>query len=154
MAPGNALTPQLITECPPVNVVHRYGFELPAHAESVGRARTLTRGRLLNWGLDEGTCEIAVLVVSELFTNAVVHAAGDHVVCELRQGEDRVRIAVEDQGCGPTGPQMHRGSQDEHGRGLFLVDSLSSGWGAYDVSGYCPGRVVWAELPHGVEKPC
>ncbi|RDG32241.1 ATP-binding protein [Streptomyces corynorhini] len=151
MAPGNALTPQLIALCPG-NAVRRYGFRLPAHAESVGRARQLTRDRLDHWDLDEQTRETAVLVVSELVTNAIVHAAGARVLCELREGEGHLRIAVEDQGYGPTGPQLHHTGVDEcegeGGRGLFLVDSLCSGWGAHDTSGYGPGRVVWAELPH------
>ncbi|MYV57513.1 ATP-binding protein [Streptomyces sp. SID3212] len=151
MAPGNAPTPQLITQRPG-NVVRRYGFELPARAESVGRARKLTAERLLRWGMDDDTCQTAILVVSELVTNAVVHAAGDHVVCEIREGEGHLRIAVEDQGYGPTGPQMHPHSDDEGGRGLFLIDSLCTGWGAHDTSGYGPGRVVWAELPHGAAR--
>ncbi|AXG81326.1 ATP-binding protein [Streptomyces paludis] len=163
MAPGNALTPQLIAALCPGNVVRRYGFRLPAHAESAGRARQLTRDRLGRWELDEETCDTAVLVVSELVTNAIVHAAGHRVMCELREDGGTLRIAVEDQGFGPTGPQLHRTgkgvgavggesdgeSEGEHGRGLFLVDSLCSGWGAHDTSGYGPGRVVWAELAHG-----
>ncbi|MFE9884090.1 ATP-binding protein [Streptomyces scopuliridis] len=157
MAPGNALTPQLIALCPG-NVVRRYGFQLPAHAESVCRARQLTGDRLATWEVDEETRETAVLVVSELVTNAVVHAAGDHVICEIRQSNGKLRIAVEDQGYGPTGPQLHRTaegeSEGEGGRGLFLVDSICSGWGTHDTSGYGPGRVVWAELSHGAEQSC
>ncbi|KIF71267.1 regulatory protein [Streptomyces sp. AcH 505] len=155
MAPGNALTPQLITVCPG-NVVRRYGFELPARAESVSRARKLTQDRLRRWEVAEETCETAVLVVSELVTNAVVHAAGDHVICEIREEQGRLRIAVEDQGYGPTGPQLHRAAEDEGGRGLFLVDSMCSCWGAHDTSGYGPGRVVWAELSpeKETEAPC
>ncbi|GAA3715137.1 ATP-binding protein [Streptomyces tremellae] len=153
MAPGNALTPRLAPMCPG-NVVRRYGFELPARAESVGRARKLTEDRLLGWGIGKGTSQTAVLVVSELVTNAVVHAAGDHVICELRVDQEKLRIAVEDQGYGPTGPQLQRGSADEGGRGLFLVDSVCSCWGAQDTSGYGPGRVVWAELPLRTDAPC
>jgi anti-sigma regulatory factor (Ser/Thr protein kinase) len=153
VAPGNALTPQLTPACPG-NVVQRYGYELPARAESVGRARKLTQDRLVLWGIGQETSDTAVLVVSELVTNAVVHAAGDHVICELRLDRGRLRIAVEDQGYGPTGPQLHRGSEDEGGRGLFLVDSVCSCWGAQDTSGYGPGRVVWAEVPLRVETPC
>jgi anti-sigma regulatory factor (Ser/Thr protein kinase) len=136
------------------NVVRSYGFELPARPDAVSRARKLTRDRLAGWGLAEDTCETAVLVVSELFTNAVVHAAGDHVISELRQYAGQLRISVEDQGYSPTGPQMHRGSEDEGGRGLFLVDSLSTCWGAHDTSGFATGRVVWAELSLGTEQPC
>lgn len=157
MAPGNALTPPLMTVCPG-NVVRRYGFALPAHAESVCRARRLARARLDRWGTTDETLETAILIISELVTNAVVHAPGDHVMCELREENGRLHIAVEDQGFGPTGPQLHRVSDDEHGRGLLLVDALSSSWGTRDTSGYGAGRVVWAELPHeagqGQGQPC
>ncbi|MFJ2113885.1 MULTISPECIES: ATP-binding protein [unclassified Streptomyces] len=158
MAPGNALTPQLTALCPgPGNVVRRYGFQLPAHAESVARARRLTRDRLARWELDEETRDITVLIVSELVTNAIVHTAGNRVICEIRADRGRLRIAVEDQGYGPTGPQLHRtaesATEGEGGRGLFLIDSLCSGWGAHSTSGYGPGRVVWAELPHAVPAP-
>ena len=153
MAPGNALTPQLTALCPG-NVVRRYGFQLPAHAESVARARQLTLDRLIRWEIEEETRETAVLVVSELVTNAIVHTAGDHVICEVRDGEGQLRIAVEDQGYGPTGPQLHQvamgESEGEGGRGLFLVDALCGGWGTHDTSGYGPGRVVWAELARAV----
>lgn len=153
MAPGNALTPQLTPVCPG-NVVRRYGFELPARAESVSRARKLTDLRLVQWGVGRETGDTAILVVSELVTNAVVHAAGHHVICELRLDRGRLRIAVEDQGYGPTGPQLHRGGEDEGGRGLFLVDAVSSCWGAQETSGYGPGRVVWAELSLRAETSC
>ncbi|MFI5755121.1 ATP-binding protein [Streptomyces sp. NPDC051569] len=153
MAPGNALTPQLTAPCL-AHAVRRYGFELPARAESVGRARTLAGDRLARWGISESTRETVILIVSELFTNAIVHAAGDHVICEIKEGMGYLRVSVEDQGYGPTGPRMHRASEDEGGRGLFLVDSMAQGWGVHDTAGYGPGRVVWAELPHGVESPC
>ncbi|MEU3183322.1 ATP-binding protein [Streptomyces sp. NPDC006923] len=153
MAPGNALTSQPTALCSG-NVVRRYGFELPARVESVGRARTLTRDRLAQWGVADDTAETAVLVVSELVTNAIVHAAGEHVICEIREGRGHLRIAVEDQGYGPTGPQLHRVSDGEGGRGLLLIDTLCDGWGAHDTSEYSPGRVVWAELPYGTGQPC
>jgi anti-sigma regulatory factor (Ser/Thr protein kinase) len=155
VAPGNALTPQLTALCPG-NVVRRYGFQLPALAESVARARQLTLDRLIRWEIEKETRETAVLVVSELVTNAIVHTAGDHVICEVRDGEGQLRIAVEDQGYGPTGPQLHHvavgESEGEGGRGLFLVDALCGGWGTHDTSGYGPGRVVWAELPRAVRS--
>jgi anti-sigma regulatory factor (Ser/Thr protein kinase) len=162
VAPGNALTPQLTALCPG-NAVRSYAFRLPAHAKSVGRARQLTRDRLNLWELPEETRETAVLVVSELVTNAVVHAAGDHVGCEIQDGGGLLRVAVEDQGYGPTGPEIHRTAgketEDEGGRGLFLVDSMCDSWGVHDTTGFGSGCVVWAELPHGTlphgtERPC
>ncbi len=91
--------------------------------------------------------------MSELVTNAVVHTASARVVCELRRLENRLRIAVQDQGHQPGGPRLGAGADDEHGRGLLLVDTMCSAWGSRDA-GDGSGRIVWAELPHGSEHSC
>ncbi len=125
----------------------RFRFELAAHPGSPAQARRLTRARLTGWSVCEDTCETAALVVSELVTNAVVHTASSQIVCELQDGEDLVRIAVRDEGCAPNeshpSPQL---PEEEHGRGLLLVDALCRAWGAQE---YGPGLVVWAEVPRG-----
>lgn len=122
----------------------RFRFELAAHPGSVAQARRLTRSRLSGWSVCEDTCDTAALVVSELVTNAIVHAAGQRVVCELHDAEDLVRIAVCDEGCAPGDPRPSSGQPDEeHGRGLLLVAAVSRAWGAQDTG---PGLLVWAEL--------
>ncbi|MET9512793.1 ATP-binding protein [Streptomyces flavidovirens] len=145
MAPGTALVPQLMDRCRGT-AVRRYGFELPARAEFVSSARRLTGQQLARWGVDEDTCDTAALIVSELFTNAVLHTASEQVVCELRDSDGRLRVAVKDQGLEPTGPRLRQAGDEEHGRGLQLVDTLSSFWGTRDATDG-PGRIVWAELP-------
>nr|WTB35369.1 ATP-binding protein [Streptomyces sp. NBC_00830] len=152
MAAGSALIPQLADLSPGTEAL-RYCFALPAHPESVAGARRLTRARLDEWRLDAGAHEAAVLIVSELVTNAVVHTASARVVCELHCLERRLRIAVQDQGHQPGGPKLRRTADDEHGRGLLLVDAMSSAWGSHDA-GDGAGRIVWAELPHGTEQSC
>jgi hypothetical protein len=93
----------------------------------------------------EDTCDTAALVVSELVTNAIVHTASDIVVCELHDGDDLVRIAVRDQGCAPGEPHPSPQRPDEeHGRGLILVEALCHSWGAQE---HGPGLLVWADLP-------
>ncbi len=109
-------------------------------------ARRLTRQQLTQWDVDEDACDTAALIVTELFTNAVLHTASEHVACELRDSDGRLRVAVKDQGMRPTGPQLRQAGHEEHGRGLQLVDALSSFWGTRDVADG-PGRIVWAELP-------
>lgn len=122
----------------------RFRFELAAHPGSVARARRLTRSRLSGWSVCEDTCDTAALVVSELVTNAIVHAAGQRVVCELHDVDDLVRIAVCDEGCAPGEPRPSSERPDEeHGRGLLLVAAVSRAWGAQDTG---PGLLVWAEL--------
>jgi hypothetical protein len=111
----------------------------------------LTRARLNGWSVCEDTCDSAALVVSELVTNAIVHTASTHIVCELHDGDDLVRIAVRDEGCAPGQPgepgKPHPSgprSEEERGRGLLLVDALCRAWGAHE---HGPGLLVWAELP-------
>ncbi|MFJ1622623.1 ATP-binding protein [Streptomyces sp. NPDC088190] len=152
MAPGSALIPRHMDLSPGTEAL-RYCFALPAHPESVAGARRLTRARLDEWRLDADAHDSAILIVSELVTNAVVHTLSTRVVCELRCLDGRLRIAVQDQGHQPGGPQLCRTADDEHGRGLLLVDAMCSSWGTRDA-GNGSGRIVWAELPHGSERPC
>ncbi|WP_328497015.1 ATP-binding protein [Streptomyces sp. NBC_00414] len=131
----------------------RFRFELAAHPGSAAQARHLTRARLSGWAVCEDTCDTAELVVSELVTNAIVHTASRHVVCELHDGTDLVRIAVRDEGCAPGEPHPSpQRPEEEHGRGLLLVAAMCTAWGAQETG---PGLLVWAELPrtanNGVE---
>ncbi|WP_418960027.1 ATP-binding protein [Streptomyces tritici] len=163
MASGNALTPRLMDPRPmdprpladarrALPSVRRFAFELPARTSSVARARLLAHERLTLWGCGEDVRDTVALVVSELVTNAVVHTGSARVICELREGQDRLRISVHDEG-GPAGPRIRDCGEEERGRGLILVDAVSSAWGA-DPTANGTGRVVWAELAHGTELPC
>ncbi|MGW1271387.1 ATP-binding protein, partial [Streptomyces sp. NPDC002491] len=136
----------------------RFRFELAAHPGSPAQARRLTRARLTGWSVCEDTCDTAALVVSELVTNAIVHTASDIVVCELHDGDDLVRIAVRDQGCAPGEPHPSpQRPEEEHGRGLILVEALCHSWGAQE---HGPGLLVWADLlrtadvPRDAAEPC
>ncbi|MFD5907305.1 ATP-binding protein [Streptomyces massasporeus] len=130
----------------------RFRFELAAHPGSPAQARRLTRARLTGWSVCEDTCDSAALVVSELVTNAIVHTASTHIVCELLDGDDLVRIAVRDEGCAPGQPHAASRTrpEEEHGRGLLLVDALCHSWGAHENG---PGLLVWAELPRTADTP-
>ncbi|MER6573356.1 ATP-binding protein [Streptomyces sp. NPDC001093] len=123
-------------------------FDLAAQPTAVGTARRVVDDLLTAWGVPDGPRDDAVLVTSELVTNALVHAAGERIACRLHGTADLIRIEVEDQDGGPTLPAARRpGPDDQHGRGLFLVDALSRDWGVTPESGG-PARVVWAELPY------
>lgn len=129
----------------------RFRFELAAHPGSPAQARRLTRARLTGWSVCEDTCDTAVLVVSELVTNAIVHTASDVVVCELHDGDDLVRIAVRDQGCSPDEPHPSpQRPEEEHGRGLLLVEALCHAWGAQENG---LGLLVWADLRRTADVP-
>ncbi|MDT3396885.1 ATP-binding protein [Streptomyces sp. B1866] len=121
-------------------------FRLPARGASVAAARRRVRSRLPLWGFRDEVCHAAELVMSELFTNAVVHTRSRHIRCLLRaEGGQSLYVEVADQGGGPVGPDpRHAGTEDESGRGLALVRALVDAWG--DHPGADGGRVVWAQL--------
>jgi hypothetical protein len=75
-----------------------------------------------------------------------MHGAGERIVCRLRTDGHRLHIEVQDENRGGTLPALRSPHPDDQsGRGLVLVDALSSDWGARDAP-LGSGRVVWAEL--------
>lgn len=125
-----------------------YWFSLPALRTSVRSARDTVRDRLRAWKLPGDTCCDAVLLVSELTTNAVLHTGSGHVLCglTLTGDERRLRIELHDEGSTPVRPTERRaGPGEEGGRGLFLVSQLADSWGSAR-STRADGKVVWAEL--------
>ncbi|MFI8306095.1 ATP-binding protein [Streptomyces sp. NPDC085927] len=124
----------------------RAAYFLPPDRRTVGRARHLVTEQLGLWGVAPDDCDTAVLVVSELLTNAVLHTNSRRVACTLGATPDLVLIQVTDDGSGPSAPRTRRaGSRDEAGRGLLLVRALSEHWGV-GVAEYGGGRTVWATL--------
>ncbi|QKV91065.1 ATP-binding protein [Streptomyces sp. NA02950] len=121
-------------------------FRLPARGASVAAARRRVRSQLPVWGFCEDVCDAAELVMSELFTNALVHTGSEQILCVLRAHERRsLYVEVTDQGGGPLGPTPRdAGVEDECGRGLALVRALTDAWG--DRPAADGGRVVWAQL--------
>ncbi len=82
------------------------------------------------------------LIVSELMANVVSHTKTDLTTVSIRRGKRRVRIEVADSSC--TTPQIgFADGNSGHGRGLVLVDALSSHWGYVK---YPWGKIVWAEM--------
>ncbi|WP_435245856.1 ATP-binding protein [Streptomyces sp. NRRL F-5630] len=118
---------------------------LPRRRTSVRKARDFAREAAGAWGC----CELAdslVLVVSELVTNAVVHArcgAGPQVALTLVRGEGAVRVEVRDSGRGGPAPRGAVAFTEESGRGLAVVDAMAADWGARDE---VVGKTVWALL--------
>ena len=122
-------------------------FEVPRDVASVREAREFVAGKLTEWGLDH-LIDDALLVTSELVTNAITHAES---ACHLRLSVVRstLRIDVIDTGRGAPEPQPESATE-EHGRGLHLVDALATAWGLDIVPG--EGKLVWAELADPVES--
>lgn len=87
----------------------------------------------------------ALLVVSELVTNAVCHAGGG---CTLSAWNRPHSLRVEVQDSSPDLPRFTPdppGPAEVGGRGLHIVDTLSARWGVRSAE---LGKTVWAEIPH------
>jgi len=95
---------------------------------------------LETWDVDAPTAT-ALLLTSELVTNAVKFAVAPFEVC-LRAEDGLLRLEVRDRNDGT--PRVHHPSPlDIRGRGLWLVDELATRWGSEPDGA---GKVVWFEL--------
>jgi anti-sigma regulatory factor (Ser/Thr protein kinase) len=115
---------------------------LPPDVPTVRLARQATRDTLAAWQLSHLE-EAAVLLVSELVTNAVRHARDTGAIgLELASVGTGLRMEVQDGDphwrLKPSSPD-----DDESGFGFVLVDSLAGRWGIRRVSA---GKAVWVEL--------
>ncbi|MEU8716533.1 SpoIIE family protein phosphatase [Streptomyces sp. NPDC001414] len=116
-------------------------WRLPARRDAPARARAHVRALLLRWGTRDGTRDNAVLLASELVTNAVRFATGPVTVRLIRSGH-ALLLEVGDTGNGR--PRLSRGGPfDDAGRGLHVVHKLTTRWG---VRWTDAGKVVWAEV--------
>jgi anti-sigma regulatory factor (Ser/Thr protein kinase) len=123
----------------PVDNVARSSVHLPVPA-AVGCVRGFVRGALTEWGLDHLVSD-AVLITSELATNAVTHGSSPFRTSLVR-GDGVVRVSVEDRSS--TWPQLHHAMPgDQDGRGMAIVATLSRRTGCSSTAG---GKITWAEL--------
>jgi anti-sigma regulatory factor (Ser/Thr protein kinase) len=97
---------------------------------NVARARAFVAEIL---GPDHPCAEVAVLLCSELVTNAVVHSnsglAGGSVTVTVADLTASVQVKVVDQGSASSIPVVSTDSLAADGRGLFLVENLADQWG-------------------------
>jgi anti-sigma regulatory factor (Ser/Thr protein kinase) len=114
-------------------------LEAPRDVVAGARARELVRQAVRDWGLAT-ILDDAALVVTELVTNAVTH--GGDFRLQLSRTSGALRIEVVDDGAGTPEPQP-QDIEAEGGRGIMLVDAMSSSWGVENVP---RGKLVWAEI--------
>ncbi|MCG0287512.1 ATP-binding protein [Streptomyces sp. PSAA01] len=118
---------------------------------AVPRARDFTREALRDWGWlpaatadHRAAAEDVLLVVSELVTNACLHAEGPEelrVSCNAKV----LRLEVVDLGTGTPAPRTPHRAGRPGGHGMFIVQRLCLDWGVVrNVEG--SGKTVWAEL--------
>jgi DNA-binding NarL/FixJ family response regulator len=121
-----------------VLAVERMRF--PGELQSARAARRFVGGVLEGWQCSDLEDSIQLLV-SELVTNAVIHAKSD-VEVALHLRADRVRVEVVDAAT----EYVHRrdaGEEEQSGRGMALTEALASAWG---IDTLVAGKSVWFEV--------
>jgi anti-sigma regulatory factor (Ser/Thr protein kinase) len=113
---------------------------LPPDTDSPRRARRFVEDALCD-GAPADVVELAVLLVSEVVTNAILHARSS-VRVAITWDNQRLRVEVADKSAArPVARQFAPDSGT--GRGLRLIEELSDAWGTQLV---VDGKVVWFEL--------
>jgi CheY-like chemotaxis protein len=118
----------------------RVDSAFPAQPRSVSWARAFAREALENWH-EEDLVDTVTLLLSELVTNAVVHASSaPNVAVHLLP--DRVHVEVSDDDT--TQLEVREAPLSaESGRGLAMVEALAHQWGQVELPG---GKVVWFDV--------
>ncbi len=123
------------TSSPRATGVRRF----PPVPASVAAARRFVDGLLS--GSDPELCERAVLIVSELATNALRHV-GSAFTVELDAGSASTYLAVADESPVPPRPRTPEPTETG-GRGMQIVDAVADDWG---VDARAAGKIVWCRL--------
>ncbi|MFG3102939.1 ATP-binding protein [Streptomyces sp. NPDC048182] len=135
---------RLVREVFPI-AKHDPGEPLPPEdGRRVRAMRQVTQDRLRSCGL-HCVADEAILIVSELVTNAILHGGGQQVCLTLDLEGDLLRIRVHDGVASHRGTVRRPGDEEEHGRGLALIQELArqkrGAWGVDD-----DGATTWCDL--------
>jgi anti-sigma regulatory factor (Ser/Thr protein kinase) len=131
----NAMAPTRPTE------INGRRVRLATGPAAAAEARSQVRAAIRAWDVpvDPG---VAVLLTSELVTNAITHERGEHVTLGISCSYGQLRVEVHDTSCFMP-VLVHAPADAETGRGLMLVDTLSAGWGSYRTPA---GKAVYFTL--------
>ncbi|WP_432562515.1 ATP-binding protein [Kineococcus sp. SYSU DK003] len=117
-------------------------LSLERSRRAVAQARSFVRDRCAESGVSETVCDTAVLLVSELVTNAVEHARSS-VDLSVTVSPAKVHVEVGDGNASlPAIQPADVGAV--HGRGMAIVDALADAWGVRPAG---RGKTVWFDLP-------
>jgi anti-sigma regulatory factor (Ser/Thr protein kinase) len=119
-------------------------WETHPPVDAVPFARDQLAQELTDRGIPTEAAEPALLVATELLTNAVEHARAP-IRLTVGVAAERVRIEVHDAAADPPRQQPHD-LWAPRGRGLQLVDGLSRRWGWNPDT---DGKTVWADVSSG-----
>lgn len=123
----------------PAPLAQLFEIEMDATTASIRKARSFVDVTLMAWDLDE-LRERAVLLTSELATNAVLHARTPFRVSVVLDGEVTIEVTDGSEEL----PRLEAVPVDgDRGRGLLLVSRLASRWGSRLEDG---GKTVWFTL--------
>lgn len=145
---NSAIThPATVLTTPRIPWPQRTHLELLALPSAVACARGHARWVALEWGLPDLADNLALLV-SELMTNAVRAsaraAAGEPPIVRLWLMCDQASVVIYVWDASSQMPVRHdAGPDSEGGRGLLVIDALSTDWGAYSKD---KGKVVWVMI--------
>ena len=101
-------------------------LELRPEPGSPRQARSFVRSVLEEWGVDQPVIEDAELLVTEVVTNAVIHAQ-TNITLEVSRRSDDLLFEVSDLD-GHHVTRRQPTERESTGRGMYLVDSLASEW--------------------------
>ena len=128
----------------------RTELRLPAESIAPALARAGIRGT--SPPVPDRVAADLALLVTEVVSNAVRHAStgpGDEIVVRLF-ANDRIRVEVVDRGPGfAAGHRPEPGGDRSSGWGLYLLDTIASGWGVDTEDGT---TVVWFELDPAADR--
>lgn len=116
--------------------------QLPADPSAVPTARRFASQAVSDMGGSEAVLETTKLLVTELATNAVVHAHSEIRVSVVPLAHS-VRVEVRDDDPNPLAPTCRPDPDATGGRGLWLVSSLADAWG---VNRNEQGKTIWFEV--------
>ncbi|HXP20521.1 MAG TPA: ATP-binding protein [Streptosporangiaceae bacterium] len=116
-------------------------ISLSAGPAAAAEARGQVQAAIRAWDVPVDS-PVAVLLTSELVTNAIRHEAGEIVVLDITCDRDQLRVDVHDTSRSVPLPVDAPGDA-ETGRGLMLVSSLSTEWGYYRTRA---GKAVYFTL--------
>src|SRR5215472_4353724 len=133
-----AAEPALLPACVMVG-----SMTLPGSPRHVGEARQFV-ARAVG---DDPRADSALLLTSELVTNAVLHSKsrlpGGRIVITAVSNAAGLLVTVTDDGCDSGSPTLANRPGDEHGNGLLLVETIADRWGYVRDDGH---TTVWFTL--------
>ena len=131
----NAMAPTRPTE------LHGCCVRLTTGPAAAAEARSQVRAAICAWDVPVDP-SVAVLLTSELVTNAIMHATGGAALLVVTCACGQLRVDVHDTSrCLPM--LVDASADDEAGRGLMLVTTLSDEWGFYRTPA---GKAVYFTL--------